>query len=142
MPEILKDKILKLLTHREYTPVKISQLAKALSVGSDEYPRFKNAFSELKKTGRLVVTSEKLVSLPPPTHRIIGTFRANPKGFGFVSPLEPNAQGDLFIPPKSVSDAMTGDIVEAIVSKTRRRPNSTDSGKGTKPLCWNAATDS
>ncbi|MHC4293751.1 MAG: ribonuclease R, partial [Planctomycetota bacterium] len=121
MPEILKDKILKLLTHREYTPVKISQLAKALSVGSDEYPRFKNAFSELKKTGRLVVTSEKLVSLPPPTHRIIGTFRANPKGFGFVSPLEPNAQGDLFIPPRSVSDAMTGDIVEAIVSKTRRR---------------------
>ncbi|MHC4271254.1 MAG: ribonuclease R [Planctomycetota bacterium] len=121
MPEIFKDKILKLLTHREYTPVKLSQLAKALSVSPDEYAQFKLAFSQLKKNGRVVVTSEQLVSLPPPAHRIIGTFRANPKGFGFVSPLEPNAQGDLFIPPKSVSDAMTGDIVEAIVSKTRRR---------------------
>ncbi|MHC4265264.1 MAG: ribonuclease R family protein, partial [Planctomycetota bacterium] len=121
MPEIFKDKILKLLTHREYTPVNLSQLAKTLSVGPDEYPQFKLAFGELKKNGRVVVTSEKLVSLPPPSHRIIGTFRANPKGFGFVSPLEPNAQGDLFIPPKAVSDAMTGDIVEAIVSKSRRR---------------------
>ena len=122
MPEIFKDKILKLLTHREYTPLKLSQLAKALNVGPDEHPQFRLAFAELKKTGRLAVTSEKLISLPAVTNRVIGTFRANPKGFGFVSPLEPNAQGDLFIPPKSVSDAMTGDIVEAIVSKSRRRP--------------------
>ncbi|MHC4132220.1 MAG: ribonuclease R [Planctomycetota bacterium] len=121
MPEIFKDKILKLLIHREYTPLKLSHLAKALNVGPDEYPQFRHAFAELKKTGRLVVTSKKLISLPPPTNRIIGTFRANPKGFGFVSPLEPNAQGDLFIPPKSTSDAMTGDIVEAIVSKSRGR---------------------
>jgi len=122
MPEIFKDKILKLLNHRDYTPLKLSQLAKALNVGPDEYPQFRLAFAELKKTGRLAVTSEKLISLPAVTNRVIGTFRANPKGFGFVSPLEPNAQGDLFIPPKSVSDAMTGDIVEAIVSKSRRRP--------------------
>jgi ribonuclease R len=116
MPQFFKDKILKILTKRDYEPIKISQLAKALSVHPDEYQHFKIAFEELKKDKRVVITHGDLIALPPVTGRIIGTFRANPKGFGFITPLEPNAEGDLFIPPKAVSDAMTGDIVEAIVS--------------------------
>jgi len=121
MPQIFKDKILKLLTHKDYEPVKIPQLANALGVRSDEYQRFKDAFEKLKADGTVSVTHGNRVALAPPGRRIIGTFRANPKGFGFITPLEPNSEGDLFVPPKAVSDAMTGDIVEAIVTKRRRR---------------------
>ena len=36
-------------------------------------------------------------------------------------PLEPNAHGDLFIPPDDTGDAMTGDIVVAKVNRKGRR---------------------
>jgi len=49
--------------------------------------------------------------------RIIGKFRANPKGFGFVVPLEANSHGDLFIGPGDSAEAMTGDTVVAKVVK-------------------------
>jgi len=117
MPEIQKERIIKFLKHPDYTPLKLAQLAKALGVGSDVYPQFKSAFGQLRQAGRVVIGAGNLVSLPPLSGRIIGTFRANPKGFGFVTPLEPTSHGDLFIPPDETAGAMTGDIVAAKVLK-------------------------
>jgi ribonuclease R len=52
---------------------------------------------------------------------IIGTFRANRKGFGFVMPLEPTSHDDLFVPEGAAGGAMTGDTVTArVVSKGKR----------------------
>jgi ribonuclease R len=56
---------------------------------------------------------------------ITGTFRANPRGFGFVTPLEPNAHGDLFIPPNATGRAITGDIVVAKVVREGKRAGQT-----------------
>jgi len=69
----------------------------------------------------VVIGAGNLVSLPALSGRIVGTFRANPKGFGFVTPLEPHAHGDLFIPPNVTAGAMTGDIVAATVTKKGKR---------------------
>ncbi|GAF86942.1 unnamed protein product, partial [marine sediment metagenome] len=44
MPEIYKERIIKLLKHRDYTPLKLARLAKALGVSSEDYPQFKFAF--------------------------------------------------------------------------------------------------
>lgn len=121
MPEVFKKRIVKLLKHADYMPVKLGQLAKALGVSSEDYPQFKLAFDQLRQAGHVVIGSGNLVTLPSLSGRIVGTFRANPKGFGFVTPLEPNSHGDLFIPPKKTSDAMTGDIVAAKVSKSGKR---------------------
>jgi len=121
MPEIQKERIIKFLKHPDYTPLKLAQLAKALGVGSDVYPQFKSAFGQLRQAGRVVIGAGNLVSLPPLSGRIIGTFRANPKGFGFVTPLEPTSHGDLFIPPDETAGAMTGDIVAAKVLKKGTR---------------------
>ncbi|MFC1738706.1 ribonuclease R [Planctomycetota bacterium] len=121
MPEIFKKRIIKFLNRGDYTPVKLSQLARALGVSSEDYRQFKSAFEQLRSAGSVIIGSGNRLTLPAPTGRVIGTFRANPKGFGFVIPLEPNSHGDLFIPPKGVSDAMTGDIVEAVVKKDKRR---------------------
>ena len=121
MPEIFKKRIIKFLKHPNYTPLKLAPLAKALGVSSEDYPQFKLAFEELRRAGHVVIGAGNLVSLPPLSGRIIGTFRANPRGFGFITPLEPNIHGDLFIPPGATAEAMTGDIVAAKVVKEGKR---------------------
>jgi len=121
MPEVYKQRIIKLLKHPQYAPVRLGQVAKALGVNSEDYPEFKLAFEELRRAGRVVLGGRNLVSLPPMAGRIIGTFRANRKGFGFVSPLEASSHGDLFIPPSDTLEAMAGDIVAAKVVKRGKR---------------------
>ena len=106
MPEIYKTKIIKLLKHADYSPMKLSRLAKALGVSSEDYPQFKTAFQQLRRAGHVVIGSANQVNLPPMSGRIVGTFRANQRGFGFVVPLEPNAHGDLFVPAKATNSAM------------------------------------
>ena len=121
MPEIFKKRIVKLLKRRDYAPLKLAQLARTLNVSQEDYPQFKLAFKELRRAGHVVIGAKSLVSLVPMSGRITGTFRANPKGFGFVIPLEPSSHGDLFIPPDATAEAMTGDIVLAKVVKKGKR---------------------
>ncbi len=121
MPEIYKKQIIKLLKHDEYLPQKLSQLAKTLGVSSEDYPEFKEAFDQLRQAGHVVIGARNLVTLPSLSGQIVGTFRANPKGFGFITPLEPNSHGDLFIPPSDKADAMSGDIVMAKVKRKGKR---------------------
>jgi ribonuclease R len=121
MPEFFKSRIIRLLKHTDYKPLKLAHLARALGVNADGYPQFKEAFDQLQKAGGVVIGARSLVSLPPMSGQIIGTFRANPKGFGFVIPLEPNSHGDLFIPAKATAGAVTGDTVSAKVLKRGKR---------------------
>ena len=121
MPEIYKDRIIRLLKHTDYEPLKLSQLAKAIGVRSEDYEQFKAAFDQLRQAGHVVIGARNLVGLPCLAGQIVGTFRANPKGFGFVTPREPNSHGDLFIPPTATADAMSGDIVIARVKRKGKR---------------------
>jgi len=121
MAEIYKEKIIKLLKHSDYAPVKLAQLGKALGVSSDDYPQFKEAFNQLRQAGHVVIGAKNLVSLPSLAGQIAGTFRSNPKGFGFVTPREPNSHGDLFIPPSATGEAMAGDIVLVKVKRQGKR---------------------
>ena len=130
MAEVFKKRIIKLLKHPDYTPVKLAKLAKAVGVSSEDYPQFKTAFKQLRQAGHVVIGERNLISLPSMAGQIIGTFRANPRGFGFVTPLEPTAHGDLFIPPDATKKAMTGDVVAAkVVKKGKRAGQMRYSGK-------------
>ena len=121
MSEVLKHKILKFVTRRDYSPLKLAPLAKALGVESSQYDLFRAAFNELQESGRVVIGTKSLISLPSPSGKIVGKYRANAKGFGFVTPLELNAHGDLFIPPGQSMEAMTGDTVLArVITKDKR----------------------
>jgi ribonuclease R len=121
MPQVYKDRILKFLKRQEYQPLQPAQLARALGVSEDAYPDFKIAFEELRRAGHVVVGAGNLITLPSMAGQVVGHFRANPKGFAFISPLAPNAHGDLFIPPGCTGDAMTGDVVLAKVNRKGRR---------------------
>jgi ribonuclease R len=121
MPQVYKDRILKFLKREEYQPLKVAQLARALGVSEDAYTEFKVAFDELRRAGHIVIGTGSVVTLPAMAGQVVGVFRANAKGFGFVCPLEPNAHGDLFIPPDATSDAMNGDTVLAKVNRKGKR---------------------
>jgi len=125
MPSVFRDRIIKLLKHADYAPVKVAHLAKALGVESDAYPEFKTAFDELRRAGHVVIGSGNLVTLPAMAGQVVGTFRANPKGFGFIVPQETNTHGDLFVPPGGTADAMTGDTVLAKVTRKGKRGGET-----------------
>src|SRR3989339_1302445 len=129
MPEVFKKRLLQLLEHPEYKPIKLARLEKELEIRKEDTDQFKLAFDQLLAAGHVVISSSKLVSLPPIPKRITGTFRSNPKGFGFVIPQITNAHGDLFIPPNATAEAMTGDTVVAkVVRKEKRGTQSRISG--------------
>ncbi len=121
MAEVFKKRIVKLLRHSDYEPLKLAQLAKALGVSSENYEHFKAEFDQMRRAGHVVIGAKNLISLPSLSGQIVGTFRANPKGFGFITPLETNTHGDLFIPPDSTAEAMTGDVVVAKVKKSGKK---------------------
>jgi len=121
MLEVLKNKIVKLLNRRDYTPHQPDKLAEMLGVSKHNNTDFLSALDDLRRTGHIVIGSRNLVSLAPLSSPLVGTFRLNPKGFGFVIPLKPTSHGDLFIPPDGVDGAMNGDIVLARVIKERSR---------------------
>jgi ribonuclease R len=121
MPQVYKNRILKFLKRDEYQPLKLAQLANALGVGEESFPEFKTAFEEMRQAGHVVIGAGNVIMLPSIAGQVVGRFRRNPKGFGFVCPLAPNAHGDLFIPPDGTGDAMTGDVVLAKVNHRGRR---------------------
>ena len=121
MIDVFKKQILKLLTHRDYRPIKLAVLAKSLGVSKEDYSEFKAAFEQMRQQGQVVISPKNLVSLPAVSSRVVGIFRANPKGFGFIIPTESSQSGDLFVPPGDAAGAMTGDTVAATVSKKGSR---------------------
>ena len=120
-PERFADRILKHVARQGYRPQKVRQLARAMGIADDEYGDFRKAVKALMKTGRVVMGSASALTLPQPGRTIVGRFRANPRGFGFVIPDEPNAHGDLYVPDGQTAGAVTGDTVVARVHKRGKR---------------------
>src|SRR5262249_10336970 len=114
----------------DYTPRKLEALAEEL--GIDDTTEFGQAVEELADEGVLEITGGGLISLPSIAgqQEIEGTFKKNPRGFGFVIPDEPLSEADLFIPPEATGDALTGDRVLVRVRREKRRGGFGASGPG------------
>lgn len=113
MTEVFKHQILKFMARRDQLPIKSAVLAGLLNVRERDYPSFEAAVVELGKEGKIDVGRGSQLNLPDMRSTVVGTFRANPKGFGFVIPTDLNAHGDLFISPSDTGNAMSGDTVAA-----------------------------
>lgn len=117
MIEVIREKILRVLRHRDYRPMSYRELAKSLEVGEENIADFEAVCEELKKSGHIMLTSGNHVRLAGPKATMEGIFEANAKGFGFVRPMEKGAHEDLFISPDDTNGAMNGDKVRAKVLK-------------------------
>lgn len=121
MPSRFSKRLLTHLAHPSYEPADIRALSRDLGVEKDEFEAFALAVKDLHKQGEVVWGDDQLVTLPPLGGEVVGTFRKNPKGFGFVIPRRANAHGDLFVPAPNTLDAVSGDLVRAEVHHSKRR---------------------
>ncbi len=123
MHEVLKSHILQLL-QKDATPRNLGHLAEELGVGRSLRGAFREAVESLSEEGLLILGPRNMVSLPSLSSEITGIFRANARGYGFVTPQQLSGEGDVFIPAKSTGSAMTGDRV--VVDVTRGSKNDPD----------------
>ena len=123
MPERYTQKFLSHIADRRYAPSSVDELIDDLNVPAEHAEAFKSAIAELLEAGQVVRGNNETIALPPPGKTMIGTFRRHERGFGFLVPDELTEHGDLFIPPGSVGDAVTGDKVKARVIHEKGRGN-------------------
>ena len=120
MPERFIKQIVGHVGRKGYQPVKVRQLARALGVRDKDYGAFRAAVRRLQADGRIMEGAGKTLLAPSAGNRVVGVYRANPRGFGFIVPEEPGTHGDVFVPAGMQMDAVTGDTVSGVVG-TRRR---------------------
>ena len=119
--DMFAERILRFIQTRGYEPQKLHELAQAMGIGQNEQGDFHAACKALMKTGRIVLGSENALMLPGPPAKIVGTFRGNRRGFGFVIPDTPSSHGDLYVPSGHTGGAITGDTVVARAVKRGKR---------------------
>ncbi|HPD30089.1 MAG TPA: ribonuclease R [Phycisphaerae bacterium] len=120
----LTNRILQHVSRKDYRPQRARRLAQSIGIEEKEYGEFRAAVKSLMKAGRVILGGRNCVMLPSAVGVIIGTFRGNPRGFGFVVPANPTDHGDLFIPPGAAGGAITGDTVEARITRRGKRGDS------------------
>ncbi len=123
-PDKISGRILRHVRSKDYQPQRMRKLARSIGVEETEYAAFRAAVKALMKAGRVVRGSSNCVMLPEAAGVIVGTFRGNARGFGFVVPEPPTDHGDLFIPPDATLDAITGDTVAARITRRGKRGDS------------------
>ncbi len=124
MSQELAERILSHVKSSTYRPAKRRNLARQLNVAGDEdYSYFKAALRDLIESGQLAYGAGNTVGLPKTrrdakvdTNVMVGTYRQNRRGFGFVTPDNSEQQEDLFIAPGDSADAISGDVVRARVT--------------------------
>lgn len=130
MPTI-EDRILTLVNHESYAPVKPRVLAKRLKLDREEYVDVRRAVKRLAKAGKLdygknhvVYPQGKGKSQKIRGREIAGRFDRAAGGYGFVRPFDRahrDGRHDIFVPANRTQDAATGDKVLVHVSKERGR---------------------
>ncbi len=111
--EVRKKKVYDFICSDVYVPMKIKELAIMLAVKHEDRPQLERILLELQQEGRIVL-SKRGKYTKGEEKRLVGTFTAHPKGFGFVT--IPDESEDIFIPETKVNGAMHMDTVEVTVS--------------------------
>ena len=106
MPNPISDRIVKHIAGPKYRPQKVRSLARSMGVEEDEYAEFRGSVKSLMHSGRIVLGRGNAVMLPRTPGTMVGTYRANPRGFGFVVPESPDEHGDLYVPKGEALDAV------------------------------------
>ncbi len=125
MSKQIQEQILTHLQSGSYRPQNPRRLARELNLAAEEqYPTFRQALRDLMHEGRVVLGAGKTVVLPTQKSardEIVGSYRHNPRGFGFVVPSDPSSHEDLYIPDGENGGAITGDVVRAKITSRGQR---------------------
>lgn len=102
------------LTRNPTAPLRPRRLARLMGIDELEYPRFREAFAELRRAGRIGRRAAKGAAT------VIGRFHGTQRGFGFVRPQGPEVRDDVYIPAGGTGGAISGDLVVVELTRARR----------------------
>jgi len=125
-----KSRLLSHLKDERYEPKGIDAVAEELRI--DDVDRFRGEVQSMR--------ADKVVEVTPKGHLVLpsvailegemtGVFKGTSRGFGFVRPEGTFREGDIFIPPDAVEDALSGDVVRIGFERNRRREQRVNDGK-------------
>ncbi len=124
-----RQRLLDHLQHESYAAASLDKAADELGVEARDLDEFKATLKRMADEGLVVIDANGRVTLPAMPKEVTGTFKKNPKGFGFVVPDAAYREGDLFIPPGETSTGLTGDKVRVEVVRGMRRGESDTTGR-------------
>ena len=131
----LQRLILDHVNSENYHPSKPRVIAKQLRLGQDAERLLKKAIKRLIKDGRLQWGPKHLVmkvSKKAARDEVIGVFRRNSAGFGFVTPEGSSVTDrseDIYIPKTKTADAANLDKVRIRISRTHKKNDVRVSGR-------------
>lgn len=122
-PVSLESQVLAVLNAIDYVPVTTSILAKSMQITKAQFPEFKEVLATLIEAGR--IRQDKKARLRPrgDTGLVSGVLRKISSGAAFVIPKTKDPKerdADIYVAPRDVRDAQTGDDVLVRVSAKRR----------------------
>lgn len=115
MPLRYRARILDHLSHDDYRPAEVGDVARLLRVPAEDRAAFEEAVDALATEGLVEIGDDERVRLPRHGDAVEGRIKINPRGFAFVIPDTPTREGDLFIPAGQTGDAISGDRVRCRV---------------------------
>jgi ribonuclease R len=127
MPLRYKRRLIEHMKHDDYSPRRVVDVASDLGIEGAEVEEFAAAVAELTEQGLLHVDPQGFVMLPSLAKVaergdgfVIGSFRKNPRGFGFVEPEVAVREKSVFIPAEGTGDALSGDTVRIRLERDER----------------------
>ncbi|TCT16197.1 RNAse R [Natranaerovirga pectinivora] len=115
-----KQIIMDLVSHPEYRPLKIKEIAALLDIPQHDRHILDEVLQTLIAEGKLIKTKRSKYAVPEKLNLISGVFEGHPKGFGFVVVEE--EENDIFIPGDNTNGALHKDkVLIKIVSEPSGR---------------------
>ena len=99
-------------------PLKTRALARALQVPDPDYTTFRAFVRDCLADGRLVLGPGRTLRLPDQAGLVVGTYRAHPRGFGFLQRL---GKPDVYVARDRTTGVLDGDRVAARLTRGTRR---------------------
>ncbi|MFV0559706.1 MAG: ribonuclease R [Enterococcus sp.] len=116
MKETLKEKIIFFMEKSRKSSFSMEEVAEGLGLQkSDDFKLLVQTIAQMEREKSVTFTKKGKVKLPPKDIFIEGTFRANERGFGFVT-IDPE-EDDVFVPKDATGYAMEGDTVAIDIVK-------------------------
>ena len=116
-------------------PVSEEELVRILNIDPKETGEFCEMLDELVDEGYIIKTKKDKFALPEKMNLITGRIQANPRGFGFLLPLD-KTKDDVFISASDLNGAMHGDRVIVRLVKSRKQRRSMDGEVINQNLCY------
>lgn len=111
-----RAELLLYISERPDRPMKLRALGRALDIADEDYADFRALVRDMLEAGELALGPGRSLVLPQRGSQVVGVFRGNRRGFGFV---ESQGRPDLFVPRDHVNGALDGDTVAVRVVRRR-----------------------